>query len=226
MNFYAAIPPQYWKPTESGSFLVSAGTWYKDKFTYRKLESQSVIIDSGGFKFRDYPFTIEQYIEWAQTFNPLWIACFDVVGDKNKTLELWSKYKHLNLVPVAQGHTVEDYLQCLEQYRIDGAKLAALGGIKNNWDIARKVIPLSPLKLHLFGAGLSELSDIQDFRNIISSDSANWSGRFAHGLEVYKQLKKTRGWTQAKTAVDYFLAEYRQKVEKITSKNQLFLDGF
>lgn len=244
IDFYAAISPQYWKKATPGKYLISAGSWWMAKSELLCVPQSElsgsgleIVIDCGAWKFRDmlfltgtYPYSFREYFKWAFSFDPKWIAIPDVIGDKQQTLDMFRRivpdldlHRYLKyrkrFVPVVQGKTVEEYLECAEVYKSEGFDFVAVGGIKGNDWVVKTIPPLlhkMGLKMHLFGAGVSEIDSCNRLDGVVSCDSGNWSGRFGNVLDDYKTIQKATGMTQTEVAINRFLPNYRQRIQDIS----------
>jgi len=139
-NFYFTIGIDEWRPTyltEDVPILLPASSYARYNFRPIKMPSHITkkAADSGGFvatfKWGDYKYTPQQYIDWLDTWQPDWAACMDycceneltsgrhgIVRERQmKTTEMahlfWDNYRDRQyaLVPTIQGWEVSDYIQ-------------------------------------------------------------------------------------------------------------------
>lgn len=154
IEFYAtldsySVPKTVWDAIPDGSYLLPASSWAGrmkgDKIPPPKLPSHltHLAADCGGFvatfRWGDYRYNPQQYVDWLQTFSPVWAATMDyccedeitsgnagiVKERQNKTTRMaylfWTKYRQVSWewVPTIQGWNPEDY----ERHALDLAPL-------------------------------------------------------------------------------------------------------
>jgi hypothetical protein len=150
MKFYASTPPGYISAsTPPGSYLISAGSWWdpkKGRFILPSfIPENDYFIDSGAWNFRDgeYPFSMEEYIAFAQLWNPQYVALRDFFENAERTFQEIVHFQHYHpawtweWVPTLQGKTFEDYKEFLYKlhyeylsYNLPFPQLITIGAIK------------------------------------------------------------------------------------------------
>lgn len=124
-------------------YLLPASSWARKNMKAPKLPAHitRTAADCGGyvatFRWGDYKYTPEQYVDWLETFNPQWAATMDyccedeitsgnsgiVYERQQRTTEMayrfWSDFKNAPWawVPTVQGWTVEDYRRHAQELR-------------------------------------------------------------------------------------------------------------
>lgn len=144
LTFYATI--SYGKTDDSMPdipWLLPASSWSRGGLPKPKLPPhvKHTAADSGGFvatfKWGDYRYTADEYVEWLDTFNPRWAATMDyccepeitgqndgVVRERQQrtsdmAYEFWRNYRDASWawVPTIQGWEVEDYRRHAEELK-------------------------------------------------------------------------------------------------------------
>jgi len=216
----------------AGSISDKTGTKWQFSRTRLPATVENVILDSGGFAFfsrwGDYPFSLEDYLDLVyhvRDEHPLFrVATLDypcepeinrrqlMTNDEriektiSNAVECVQADKTLPWLPVIQGYTLNEYLDCIERYREVGLKSDywAIGSIcsrKGSPLQIRQIITgikrqLPTEKLHAFGLGIPYLEDPQVFQSIYSSDSAAWNWEISG--ENMRERKRA-------AAIDYLL---------------------
>lgn len=239
MKFFAALPPNYIREDlPEGNYLVSAGSWWDGKkIRLPKFipmgENYHYMIDSGGFNFKDsgyYPFTFQEYIEWASHFNPDTVVAPDSFADASRTLAFLNDYANILMCSghnwrttfVLTGEKESDYIWLLKEinhYFV--ASDWAIGGLKkrkiNVGDIVSWVKYVDPeSSIHLFGYGIGSWNKLSPITQtlVTSIDSGSWNGRFASGITEFNQIMKEKQLTQREVALQYMLPRYIKRFEE------------
>jgi len=176
--------------------MVSAGSAWNNPpkgegFNAFVIPSEELFVDSGGFqaaKWQKYPYTAEEYMDWAESVGADYVAGMDFACERdlgdlsvedrldrtiNKQVEQTEVYESngydFDLVPVIQGTKVNQYLKSIERLRDYGLLRDYLGVgsicMKESVDEIRTIIDavcgeLSESKdLHLFGAKITVLRE-------------------------------------------------------------------
>ena len=207
MKFYLGTHRPKWLRTLKDTPLFVSHRILKN---YKTLKPATVdwCLDSGGFTelslFNEWQTTPKEYItavrrykneigrlQWA---SPQDMMCEPFMTEKTgltvkhhqtKTIENYLELKHLAndlpFIPVLQGWTLDDYLQCVEMYDKAGINLeeydtVGLGSVcrrQATGEAETIVYRLQPIKLHGFGMKQTAL---QRFGNLLTSaDSMAWS---------------------------------------------------
>jgi len=192
---------------EVPNILLSYGVAYhkgKIRSFNRELENaDKIFLDCGAYTLRNtfvnYP--IAEYIEWinAFKFDITYAATVDIIGDYENTvrssIECMKSDSSISWVPVLQGRTVKEYLECARLYEDSGIiltdRLVAVGGLKqrDHLFIRRVLNSLNHLKLHAFGLTLSNLNDPNIWNSVFSTDTGTWKQRPFTTAEKYRQLE-------------------------------------
>lgn len=130
ITFYATIDHRQVKPCMTATHvMLPASAWAAVKFRPPTLPEDVIAVsDSGAYRalqIGGYSFTIEQYVNWLNTFRPRWAATRDYVcafADEQTVIErqqftsdqawqMWRVYPDVpwKWTPVIQGWTVEEY---------------------------------------------------------------------------------------------------------------------
>lgn len=196
------------------NILCSAGSsWSNNKFRTSQFifapTIKRLFIDSGGFavhkRFGEYPYTVEQYIEYVQYMMEKWpvteVAILDYPCEPTVNREIYSSNldriritvdnaiscidadHNIPWVPVIQGYSLKEYLTCWGLYQDAGIKanLWAMGSVcarKKLGGIRTIVTALhkrTKQNLHAFGLTLVSIRDPQVFFALESSDSLAWN---------------------------------------------------
>lgn len=128
-----------WFPKREMYLVSAAALWSAErgKFIRRRYPdpSRRMFLDSGGFSFfarnGDYPFTRQQYLDLVDHYKPLLWASLDYPCEpgvhrshsSNKDriertldhLEWFTHQSRWGLLPVVQGYTLDERLDCLRQ---------------------------------------------------------------------------------------------------------------
>jgi len=220
MFFYVAgaQDQRFYLLTRPDNVMFSAGNFFrKDHFKngsrVRHIAKKRVFLDSGGWqffnRFRNYPFSVEQYVDFTNSFQPDFFATMDIpcepdVTKKNKrtikgnidetienTIKILDLKPESTLVPVIQGWNVEDYLYCIDEMKKQGlmkpyvavGTLCRRGNVSKILEILRVIRKNIPfyVRLHGFGVKISSLKKPEIYNLLYSCDSAAWVSRVAHG---------------------------------------------
>lgn len=145
IEFYATTDCDSIRPymPSDVAYMLPASSWSRKNMRAVKLPAhvKRVAADCGGFVatkiWGDYRYTPARYVEWLNTFKPIWAATMDycceneitsgkagIVRERqHRTTELakhfWQNYKHLPLcwVPTIQGWHIEDYIYHARQLK-------------------------------------------------------------------------------------------------------------
>jgi hypothetical protein len=241
MKFFAALPPNYIREDlPPGNYLVSAGSWWdKKKLRLPKFipmgENYHYMIDSGGFNFKDtgeYPFSFQEYIEWAAHFNPDTVVAPDSFANAEKTWVFLNDYVNIlscsghywRTTFVLTGETEESYLWLLEQLNHWFVVSDwAIGGLKKRKiDVARivksvkEVTPEARIHLFGYGSGSWDKLSLEIQKEVTSIDSGSWNGRFASGITEFNKIMKEEHLTQREVALQYMLPRYIERFKEIS----------
>jgi len=194
------------------NLMFTAGHHFKGKARKFHLDipipHERLFIDSGGFqffsRFKDYPFTVSEYVHWVHEVNPDMFATLDypcepelikknkstVRGNIDKTVERAGEiFEHsidpsIQVVPVIQGWEKRDYLECIDKYQTYGlisdymaiGTLCRRGDTRTILSIARSIRKELPsyVKLHGFGVKVGLLQERELYSIFESIDSASW----------------------------------------------------
>lgn len=210
MRFYLGTHEPHWLHRSRVPLFVSAVRLRQR--CKRKLPRARVpwALDSGGFSVikgpDGYPQSPEQYAaevkRWSERIGLLeWAAIQDwmcepvklaltgltVEEHQRRTVQSWCDLRHiapeLPWVPVLQGFTRGEYLECVRMYRSAGTDLTQLpvvgiGSVCRRQDtrgaeaIVRELAGMG-LKLHGFGFKLGGLERCRE--HLVSADSLAWS---------------------------------------------------
>jgi len=173
-----------------------------------------VFVDSGAFqlfgKYKDYPFTPQQYINFISKVKPNYYASMDYPCEQfvrqkigvtvkqavDKTIENLTKLidtqvEKSTLVPVIQGWEPSDYVYCIDRLKEQGmlkeymgiGTLCRRGKTPEILKIIKVVKNELPawVKLHGFGVKISILKHPMSYKLLTSCDSASWVSLVAHG---------------------------------------------
>jgi len=187
------------------NLMFSAGHyWKRKKFSVPKLlPHKELFLDSGGYqlitKFKDYPFSVEDYMRYVVQVNPDYVATLDYPCDARFPSELSNKeriektvnnaetlldYRLDNtVVPVFQGYSLSEYQYCLDLYKEKGLiqPLMGIGSvcIRKKRKEVKQIINLlahqTNCKLHVFGLNLAFLKDPEIRRHVYSFDTFAWN---------------------------------------------------
>ena len=177
------------------------------------IEHNRLFLDSGAFqlfgKFKKYPFTPKQYVDFVDELKPDYFASMDYPCEQfmrqkigftiekcidetvKNTLSLADLDTESKLVPVLQGWKESDYLISIDKLREQGlikdyiaiGTLCRRGKTKEILQILRTIrknIP-SRCRLHGFGVKISLLKDAETYSLLHSCDSAAWVSRVRAG---------------------------------------------
>ena len=161
------------------------------------------MLDSGGFslinKEGEYPYSFDEYIEFANKWKFDYVATMDYPCDarvhvskiqlthKERILRTVENTAYLidkipNLLPVIQGYTIDEYAECIDLMRDAGVlkDYCAIGSlclrrsvkdIVNTVNAIHRLIP--NVKFHCFGLKLTSVFRMGTY--LRSFDSAVWS---------------------------------------------------
>lgn len=197
------------------SFKNLWSEYTKNPCQLEDFKAKNIFIDSGGFTFfneyDDYPFTIEEYLKKIDSISDriAYFASMDYpcepelirkrgssVGEHiDKTIEniikthnlIKDKYPHLKakFVPVIQGWTIVDYINCVENYKTAGlwheydywavGSVCRRNAVKQTKDILKAIKRTGGKKrLHAFGFKISNFKDRTIKHLLYSCDSSAW----------------------------------------------------
>ena len=190
------------------NILLSFGTIY-NKGTIRKTEisrrCRSLFLDNGAYSMRlgDYPF--EAFYDWVYSLLPHlpvdYVATVDRFGDMETTIKFTEKCMSDNpkipWLPVVQGASVKEYVDCCKDYIDTGIveDHIAVGGLKGmSKHLKRRVLnsildEMGHLEIHGFGINLMDLRDPVIYHSLTSADSASWKRRPQTNEEKYNNLE-------------------------------------
>jgi len=188
--------------------LVSAGhLWTGKHFLFPRfdfLRINRLFLDSGGFqfvnKFREYPFSVDDYVSYINTLKPDYVAVMDYPCNYDilkkyhieaktqirrtieKTCQLYEKEVDSILVPVLQGDSIEDFIFCVDELKKYGlvSNYMAIGSIRDKpiSEVRKLLLKLRKLlphvQFHAFGLGIKFLKDSTIRQEIYSTDSIAW----------------------------------------------------
>lgn len=77
---------------------------------------------------------------------------------------------------------------------------------------------LDDIPLHLWGVKLGAIQSGVELKNVVSADSAAWSGLFADGIEVSRQERSALGITRQRWLYDVQLPRYQAKFDKAVNQ--------
>src|SRR5688572_18293067 len=70
-------------------------------------------------------------------------------------------------------------------------------------------------RFHLFGVKLGTFKDKDALHpQVASADTAAWNERFGKGIDVFNVVMAQRGWTQARTEIQWAVPHYMAKVTR------------
>jgi hypothetical protein len=177
-----------------------------------QLEGLDVALDSAGFvaaaHYGDYRWTLEDYYDLVQAYPWTWHAALDFCVEpgvaSDRPLRLLRLAATANMLarcrreaayrglpppmPVLQGWTVADYLQCVEWLPLlEWPELVGLGsvcrrpvggpdGLLSILEAVDRVLP-SHVRLHLFGVKSSALDQLRRHPRVASVDSMAWDSQ-------------------------------------------------
>jgi hypothetical protein len=241
VKFFAALPPNYIREDlPKGNYLVSAGSWWNGKkLRLPKFipmgENYHYMIDSGGFNFKDtgvYPFSFQEYIEWAANFNPDTVVAPDSFAAAPRTYLFLNDYTNIlqcsghnwRTTFVLTGKDWEEYLWLLREIKNNYVVSDwAIGGLKkrkiNVESIVRWVKYYAPeASIHLFGYGSGSWDKLSpEIQELVTSiDSGSWNGRFASGITEFNKIMKEEHLTQREVALQYMLPRYIERFKEIS----------
>jgi len=184
--------------------------------TYLDSGAYSQINDKG-----DYPFSMEEYVEYANKHHFTHVATLDYPCDERFISELSIKDRigrtventvNLidqvpNLCAVIQGFTQSEYLDCIDQYNDQGALTSNVG--IGSICIRKKTSEIVPLvktikrnlpgetKIHCYGLEIPSIKKLYPY--ITSSDSHTW-GQCLHigGRVLFFDGNKLRSFPRNK----------------------------
>jgi len=193
--------------------ISAASLWNGKRFKkiHFNDEVKEIFLDSGGFSFftkwAKYPFTTDQYLEMVRAFceehpRTRYVSVMDYPCEPlinrsdlrtnyqriDETLKNTEALYHREIpsadwVSVIQGHNMEEYSYCSEEFRKRGlwTPLTAVGSIctrNETFAIKQILFMLSrkhrDVKLHAFGLDYRVLKDREIWNLIYSSDSGAW----------------------------------------------------
>ena len=193
------------------NILLSFGVVHNRKTGYnRKTEisssCRSLFLDCGAFTFRSGPYPWVEYYNWIIDHVSSYpdvldlVATVDVIGDYRKTvangIRCIDMDTSLPWLPVLQGATVKEYVECLRMYEAADIDVSycAVGGLKpKNQYLKRAILDrLSQEMVHLHGFGLvlKDLRDATIYNAVRSADSASWKNRPQTNKEKFINLEK------------------------------------
>lgn len=190
------------------NILLSFGVvlYPSGRFKYYNLDhAEKIFLDCGAYSLRyklaHYP--LKQYYHWIRTLyreNLAHVATVDIIGDMEGTVkagvECLRSENPFPWVPVIQGNTTSDYVDCIYLYEKEGFDLSkcliAVGGLKgrNHLHIRTILTSLKRWKIHAFGLTLSHLRDPSIWTSIFSADTGTWKQRPSTTTEKYSQLER------------------------------------
>lgn len=170
---------------------------------YDLSHANTIFLDCGAYslrgKLKTYP--LDSYIDWILNFPNVvdHVATVDIIGDHIQTakmgIDCLNSDSRIPWVPVLQGKTIREYLDCLKFYDskgVDLSGLVAVGGLKGKHPLFIRSLlsSLSSLKIHAFGLTLNNLRDPTIWNSIFSTDSGTWKKRPQSTYEKYNQLEQ------------------------------------
>jgi len=129
------------EPLHDQNLMISAGSaWVNpdDGFSMYLPPRERVFVDSGGYQVSanwqgKYPYTVEEYLDWAERIGADFVAGMDYACEKNicdipvdlrmkktvgKQLEqkevMEERHHSFEMIPVIQGRNIEQYLECYD----------------------------------------------------------------------------------------------------------------
>lgn len=235
-------------PSGLNILYSAAGIWDERKGEARRVkfpkQSGKKFIDCGGYtlfmKLSDYPFTPENYANIVAMTQPDYFASMDYPCEPEITARLGASIedrmeatvdmaiymqKHIQpmlkpqMVPVIQGFTLDQYIDCIEMYRNRGGirEFMAVGSVcnrSNDSELEQLIIPLVQYateagieRLHFFGLKLSRQAE-HLYHYIDSRDSA--AVLYAATAEMKRRWNGRRwakGQEEKREAFEYFLTK-------------------
>ncbi len=198
---------------EGENVLLSAGTAYglttRHGFNIHVPDDpENVIVDSGGFQAvtrwgLEYPYTWEDYFEWAESVGADYAALPDFACEPelhastpsdriyHSVLNQWEAIQVFNRgdwnfqpLPVLQGYTPEDYRRCCDMMRQNDLlrDYMAVGTVckRDSIDSIHSVLSalegeIPHVEFHLFGLTLQAWKDRRLWGRFRSADTAAWT---------------------------------------------------
>lgn len=251
---YSHVREELWQGRAGVPVMVVASN-YLSKTAARALRERPVpeqcrplFADSGGFHYHlrgvDYPFSRADYVYWGCALRPTYMATLDypceaaiapdaaTVRERQErtvqhALALLSRTVPWEWVPVLQGRTVEQYLECAALYRKHGAvqpymgigSLCARTDVREIRDILRALTAELPdTSFHLFGVK-SQILRHKDAlpESVRSSDTGAFGGLFGRGRTLWKEAQ-AEGLSQDQYEIWRALPTYQQRVAQAVAK--------
>lgn len=181
-----------------------------------------------------YPWTVDEYhewlqanadeIEWAATmdyaceerFDCLWNVEERIDATIENTVDLWHRERDYKLLPVLQGRSVEEYIECAERLKERGVDVSHVGlGTVCRISSSKKIVTTVEgvkesvpeiERIHGFGIKVNSFKYGAD---VDSSDSAAWVDKPVHG-KIQTVKHEEDGWELDKEQMsdDNRLASY------------------
>jgi len=189
---------------EFPTMIVASSAWDGKRLrrTSTVTDGRELVCDSGGFlaarRWGEFPYSEAEYVEWAMTHNPDWLATMDYCAEPELGREsvewcirhtmdraryLMATYPDLPWLPVIQGDEVADYLTCINQYKqFDLVRdYMGVGSLCRRTRLAEIEEIVSTLgwalpdtKFHLFGVKLSAARSPILHKYAASLDTSAW----------------------------------------------------
>jgi hypothetical protein len=190
------------------NILLSFGVvlYPSGRFKHYNLDhAKKLFLDCGAYSLRNklthYP--LKQYYQWIRILdhdNLAHVATVDIIGDMEGTvkagIECLRSENSFPWVPVIQGNSAPDYIECIHLYEKEGFDLSkpliAVGGLKGRDHMSIRTIltSLKRWKIHAFGLTLAHLRDPSIWNSIFSTDTGTWKQRPSTTKQKYQQLEK------------------------------------
>lgn len=216
---------------DSGGYNVQAS--YADRWGNVTV-ADSVVESELETESPFYPWTLDEYHEWLQhhsaevewaaamdyaceeRFDELWSVEDRVDATIENTVDLWQRDRDYDLLPVIQGRSVDEYVDCAERLMDHGVDVSHVGlgtvcRISSSKEIVRVVEAVKrrvPEIERIHGFGI-KVKSFQHGVDVDSADSMAWVDKPMVG-KVQTVERDGDGWTlgDEKMADDNRLASY------------------